>query len=118
MDALDTQDGIETFKRPPKTPSRTESRFHAPLSAFCVTVYNESCAAVEATLRSIAAAVYHGYRRDSSLQGPSIVCLIVDGRTAMDPELPAWLRKMDMLSANPMRLLETELHIQVHGTGS
>ena len=118
MDALDTQDGIETFKRPAKPPSRTESRLHAPLSAFCVTVYNEKCSAVEATLRSIAAAVNHGYRRDSSLQGPSLVCLIADGRAAMDPGLPAWLRKMGMLSANPIRLLDTELHIQVHGTGS
>src|SRR5689334_8653880 len=118
MDALDTHDGIETFKRPAKSPSRTENRPHAPLSAFCVTVYNEKYAAVEATLRSIVAAVNHGYRRDSSLPGPSVVCLNVDGRTAMDPELPAWLRKMGMLSAHPMRLFDIELHIQTHGPGS
>ena len=111
MDALDTLDGIETFKRPAKSPSRAVGRPHAPLSAFCVTVYNEKCSAVEATLRSIVAAVNHGYRRDSSLQGPSVVCLIVDGRTAMDPELPAWLRKTGLLIADPIRLIDTELHI-------
>lgn len=118
MDVLDSHDGIETLQRPAKTPSRAESRLHASLSAFCVTVYNENRSAVEATLRSIAAAVNHGYRRDSSLQGPSVVCLIVDGQTAMDAELPAWLRKMGMLSANPVRLFDTELHIQTHGTSS
>ena len=119
MDALDTVDGIETSKCPPvKTSTRTESRLHAPVSAFCVTVYNEKCSAVEATLRSIVAAVNHGYERDSNLLGPSVICLIADGRTAMDPELPLWLRKIGVLSANPIRLFDTELHIQVHGTGS
>lgn len=118
MEALDTHDGIETFQRSAKSASRTENRPHAPLSAFCVTVYNEKYAAVEATLRSLVAAVNHGYRRDSNLQGPSVVCVIVDGRTTMDPELAAWLRKMGMLSAHPMRLFDIELHIQTHGPGS
>jgi hypothetical protein len=36
----------------------------------------------------------------------------------MDPELPAWLRKTGMLIANPVRLIDTELHIQAHRTGS
>jgi chitin synthase len=119
MEALDIDDGIETSKRSPvKSSARAESRLHAPVSAFCVTVYNEKCAAVEATLRSIVVAVNYGYRRDSNLSGTSVICLIADGRTAMDPDLPIWLRKMGLLSANPMRLFDTELHFQVHGTGS
>jgi len=118
MDALDTLDGIETFNRPAKTRSRTVSRLHAPLSAFCVTVYNEKCSAIEATLWSIRSAVNHGYERDSSLWGPSVVCLIIDGRMVMDPELPAWLRKMGMLIAKPVRLIDAELHIQANGAGS
>jgi chitin synthase len=86
--------------------------FTSPLSAFCVTLYNEKRSAVAATLRSITAAVDYCYRHDPSLERPSVLCLIADRRNAVDPELLTWLGTTGMLNPAPVRLSDTELHCQ------
>ncbi len=91
-------------------------KLSATLSAFCVTVYNEKRSAVEATVRSIATAVSYCRREDASFHGPSVLCLIADGKAALDPELLTWLQNMRLLNAAPLRLVNTELHFPTHGS--
>jgi chitin synthase len=134
MDALDSRGGIvkpgaaafitgNSDRLPCEAPvgfpdQWSQYELLAPVNAFCVTLYNERRAAVEATIRSVTAAANHCYQEDPSLYHPSVLCLIADGRPAVDPELLLCLQSLGMLSATPVRLGTTELHFRAHQSSS
>ncbi|HEX5461026.1 MAG TPA: glycosyltransferase family 2 protein [Steroidobacteraceae bacterium] len=87
------------------------------LSAFCVTLYNEKRQALEATFRSILVAVNYCLLRQPGLHGAFVVCLIADGRDAVDPDILQWLHTL-RVTARSVKTASEEFFLEAHSAES
>jgi chitin synthase len=86
----------------------------APLSAFCVTVYNESDEVFRATLVSLLASLQHFYRTDRR-RNISVLCIIIDGRESLHPRLLELLQSSGLISRGNATTSEgTESYSSLH----
>jgi cellulose synthase/poly-beta-1,6-N-acetylglucosamine synthase-like glycosyltransferase len=83
-------------------------------NAICVTVYNETDAALRATLRSVLLALRHSYFHVGSGASRSLICILVDGRAQMHPSLRGWLKQVQLTLDAPQKFANLDVHDTSH----
>ena len=84
-------------------------------NALCVTLYNETRAEFEATIRSLLVSMRHCERQSAPSRSLCALCILIDGRLELDPGIARLLGSCGLLNAEAILLgNDIDLYITEH----
>ena len=92
--------------------------FARPTNAFCVTLYNETRVAFEATLSALLLSAETFHRQRCGKRGFSLLCIVADGRDNLDSGVFRLLEDLGLIADAAEQIDGAELHMGLHDCGA